>query len=275
MIEDLLRDTLTSGDWDLPVRPGAMEDLRRRRVAHRRRTAGAAALGGLALVGAVVAGVSLLPSHDVQLATYAAGGVPAGSPAPSISPSWVPEHGRDWLLSNGDAEAFWAAHTRPSPGPGEGVVESPAPLGQASAALLADVEAADLPSGAQSRREDAVGGSPVTTAVHIRLANGTPVEVYRVPMYGPFAFHQNGGDGVNAGATVEDVPGTTSAAAVYPDFGYGFVAFPSATAGEAPVAHAVVVVTRGGVMTTWAAPSVVPLETLKAWAFAAARHAGD
>jgi hypothetical protein len=74
---------------------------------------------------------------------------------------------------------------------------------------------------------------------------------------------------------VEDVPGTTSAAAIYPDFGYGFVAFPGATAGEAPVAHAVVVVTRGGIMTTWAAPPVVPLETLKAWAFAAAQHAGD
>ncbi|MDP9181507.1 MAG: hypothetical protein M3P04_01860 [Actinomycetota bacterium] len=281
MIEDLLKDTLADDRWTVAVRPGALEDLRRRRSAHRRRTAGAAALGGLALVGATVAGVTLLPSNEVRLGTWAAGGVPEGSPAPSITPAWVPEHGRDWLLSNADADVFWAAHTRPrpSPGPGEGRVESPAPLGPASASLLADVEAADLPPGAQLRREDSVGGSPVTTAVHVRLEGGTPVEVYRVPMYGPFAFHQNGGDGNNAGATVEDVPGTSSAAAIYPDFGYGFVSFPGDTSEDADgvpaTAHAVVVLTRGGTMTTWAAPAAVPLDTLKDWAFAAARHAGD
>lgn len=267
MIEDLLRDTLHSPDWDVPVRPGAMDELRRRRRAHRLRTAGAGALGGLALVGATVAGVSLLPSDGVQLATYAAGGVPAGSPAPGITPSWVPEHGRDWLLSREDADAFWAAHTRPSPRPGQSVVESPAPLGPQSAALLADVEAAGLPAGAQLRREDAVGGQPDAPAVHVTLPDGTPVEVYRLQAQGPMPYNAPE-SGQDAEARVEDVPGTTSAGVAYATFGYGFGPGSSGARG-------VITVSRGGEWTTWAAPSVVPLETLKAWAFAAARHAGD
>jgi len=269
MIEDLLRDTLTSADWELPVRPGAMEDLRRRRAAQRRRTAGAAALGGLALVGAVAGGVALLPSHDVQLGTYAAGGVPAGSPAPGISPSWVPQTGRDWLLSQQDADAFWSAHTRPSPRPGQSVVESPAPLGPQSEALLADVQAAGLPADAQLRREDAVGGQPDAPAVHVTLPDGTPVEVERswaqVPM--PYVWE----DGLDhSDARVEDVPGTSTAGVAYARFGYGFGA-----AYVHETSHGVITISRGGVLTMWAAPSVVPLETLKAWAFAAAQHAGD
>jgi hypothetical protein len=55
-------------------------------------------------------------------------------------------------------------------------VASPAPLTGKSAALLAAVHTADLP-GAQLRREDSVGGQPGTAAVHVLLADGTPVEV--------------------------------------------------------------------------------------------------
>lgn len=269
MIEDLLRDALHAPDWDVPVRPGAMDDLRRRRRAHRRRTAGATAVGGLALVGATVAGVTLLPTHDVQLATYAAGGVPAGSPVPSITPAWVPEHGRDWLLSNADADAFWAAHTRPSPAPGGSVVESPAPLGPQSATLLADVQAAGLPEGTQLRREDAVGGQPNAPAVHVTLPDGTPVEVNRTWAQGPMPYvWEDGYD--HSDAHVEDVPGTTTAGVAYATFGYGF-----GRAYQHDTSHGVITVSRGGEWTTWAAPSVVPLQTLKQWAFAAARHAGD
>lgn len=269
MIEDLLRDTLTSGDWDLPVRPGALEDLRYRRAAHRRRTAAGAALGGLALVGAVVAGVSLLPDHQVQLATYAAGGVPAGSPAPGISPTWVPQTGRDWLLSQQDADAFWSAHTRPSPRPGQSVVESPAPLGPQSEALLSDVQAAGLPSGAQLRREDAVGGQPDAPAVHVTLPDGTPVEVERSWAQGPMPYvWQDGYD--HSDARVVDVPGTSTAGVVYAQFGYGF-----GSGYLHDTSHGVITVDRGGVLTMWAAPSGVPLETLKQWAFAAAQHEGD
>jgi hypothetical protein len=268
MIEDLLRDTLTSPEWDLPVRPGAMADLRRRRRTHRRRTAGAAALGGLALVGAGVAGVSLLPSHQVQLGTYAAGGVPEGSPAPGISPAWVPQTGRDWLLSQADADAFWSAHTRPSPHPGQSVVESPAPLGPQSEALLGDVQAAGLPAGAQLRREDAVGGQPDAPAVHVTLPDGTPVEVDRTWAQGPMPYvWQDGYD--HSDARVEDVPGTSSAGVAYKEFGYGF----GPAYGD--TSRGVITVSRGGEWTTWAAPSTVPLATLRAWAFAAAQHAGD
>jgi hypothetical protein len=269
MIEDLLRDTLTSADWDVPVRPGALEDLRRRRTAHRRRTAGATALGGLAVVGAVAAGVSLLPSHQVQLATYAGGGVPAGSPAPGISPTWVPQTGRDWLLPPQDADAFWSAHTRPSPRPGQSVVESPAPLGPQSAELLSDVQAAGLPTDARLRREDAVGGQPDAAAVHVTLPDGTPVEVERSWAQGPMPYvWQDGLD--HSDARVEDVPGTSTAGVAYAQFGYGF-----GLAYLHDRSHGVITVSRGGVLTMWAAPSVVPLDALKAWAFAAAQHAGD
>ncbi|HUR15173.1 MAG TPA: hypothetical protein VM097_11850 [Mycobacteriales bacterium] len=267
MIEDLLRDTLASPDWDLPVRPGAMEDLRRRRTTHRRRTAGAAALGGLALVGAAVAGVTLLPERGVELATYASGGVPAGSPAPGITPSWVPEHGRDWLLTSEQTEQFWAAHTHPSPAPGQSTVESPAPLGPLSQELADEVATAGLPGDAQVRREDSVGGQPGATMLHLTLPGGTPVEVSRATAQGPWTY-LSGREQFDQGITVVDVPGTASAAVIYPaDAGFGMASTPRAVA--------VQVVTRGGVTTTWVAPESVGLETLKEWAFTAARHQGS
>lgn len=268
MIDDLLRDTLADDRWDLPVRPGVLEEVRRGRTARRRRTTVGTGLAGLALVAGAVGVVQVLPDRTEQLGTFAAGGTPAGSPVPGISPAWVPEHGRDWLLTPEQERQFYATHTRPSPGPGQSVVESPAPLGPQSEALLADVEAAALPPGTELRREDAVGGQPDASAVHAALPDGTPVEVNRTWAQGPMAYvWADGYD--HSDARVEDVPGTTTAAVAYAEFGYGF-----GPAYRNDTSHGVITVSRGGEWTTWAAPSVVPLEDLRRWALAAAQHAG-
>lgn len=275
MIEDLLRDTLASPSWDLPVRPDALSELRRRRAVRRRRTAAAAALGGLAVVGAVVGGLSVLPQHHAELATYAAGGVPPGSPAPGISPAWAPQSGRDWLLTDQAWQDFVHSHTRPSPAPGQSTVESPAPLGPQSEELLADVQAADLPPGTNTRREDAVGGQPGAAAVYLTLPDGTPVVVERHLAQEPVPY-EGFADGPGTGITVVDVPGTASAAALYSHYSYGFGPTEGYPQGYPEgSAHGVQVMSRGGVATMWTAPSAVPLDTLKAWAFAAAQHAGD
>ena len=269
MIEDLLRDTLTDERWALPADPGLLPRVARLGARRRRRTTVGAALGGLALVGGITAGVALVPRQHDQLATFAAGGVPAGSPVPGITPDWVPTHGHDWLMSPAQNQEFYASHTRPSPGPGQSVVASPAPLGPQSEALLADVQAAALPRGATMRREDAVGGQPNAPAVHVTLPDGTPVEVYRVWAQGPMPYvWADGYD--HSDAKVEDIPGTLSAGVGFQQFGYGF-----GPRYRSETSHGVITISRGGEWTTWAAPAVVPVETLKAWAFAAAQHAGD
>jgi hypothetical protein len=78
----------------------------------------------------------------------------------------------------------------------------------------------------------------------------------------PFPFHANGGDGVNADATLEDVPGSTTTAAIYP----------RGSSTDGSVLRDVLTVTRSGLFTQWSAQSKVPLGTLRGWAFAAVRH---
>lgn len=282
-LEDQLRDSLSSARtderWAVPVSPDALDRVRRLRRRRQRRTAVLSVAACAALAGGAVLVITALPGSRAQLGTSASGGVPEGSPAPGITPAWVPTSGRDWLLSNEDYAAFEASHPRgpaASPGPGEGRVPSPAPLGPASAELLSYVQGAGLPGGATLRREDAPGGDPDSTIIHVTLADGTPVAVIRRQLARPFAYHQYAGDGVNAGATLEDVPGTTSAAAVYPAYGYGFGKSYSFDAqGNNVEGHGVNVVTRSGVLTSWAAPHAVPLATVRGWALAAAQHAGD
>lgn len=268
--DDLLRDTLSDDRWDLTARPELIDEVRRARSRRsRRRAASTAALAALVASGLVL-GLHALPESDDQLATYAAGGVPAGSPAPGISPAWAPQRGRDWLLSTSEADAFWATHTRPSPRPGQSVVESPAPLGPQSESLLQDVQAADLPTGAALRREDAMGGQPDAPGVHITLLDGTPVEVYRLWADGPMTFGAAESGLRRQDLVVEDVPGTLSAVVAFPDLAYGFG---PAARGDRSIG--VTTLSRGGEWTTWAAPSRVGLARLKAWAVAAAQHAGD
>jgi hypothetical protein len=278
-LDQLLHDALHDDRLALPVPAGTLDAVRRKRRTRQRLAIAGTSVAAVTLVGGAVSAATLLSSSSSTLSPYATGGVPVGSAAPSISPSWIPSSGNDWLLTDSEYRSFSTSHTRapyPSPGPGQGRVPSPAPLTSRSELLLQDVQGGNLPSGTSYRREDSPGGDPDETDVHVTLPDGTPVEVFRRNLDGPFAFHQNAGDGVNPGATEEQVPGTSSGAALYPNFGYSFGAKWSLDGNGAPIgAHGVVVVSRGGVATTWAAPSTVPLTTLKEWAYAAAQHAGD
>jgi hypothetical protein len=278
-LDQLLHDALHDDRLALPVPADTLEQIRRMRRRRQRLAVAGTSVAALALVGGAVGAATTLSSSSTTLSPYSAGGVPQGSAAPSISPSWMPTSGDDWLLTDSEYRSFYTSHTQapyPSPGPGQGRVPSPAPLTSRSELLLQDVQAGQLPAGTDYRREDSPGGDPDETAVHVKLPDGTPIEVFRRSLDGPFAFHQNAGDGVNADATEEQVPGTSSGAALYPDFGYGFGPnWSSDVHGVQVGAHGVVVVSRGGVATTWAAPSTVPLTTLRAWAYAAAQHAGD
>ncbi|MFN2540209.1 MAG: hypothetical protein ABR549_18935 [Mycobacteriales bacterium] len=266
-LDQLLHDTLHDERLALPVPAGTLDAVRRKRRTRQRLAIAGASAGALSLVAVAVVATSALSSSSSTVAPYLGGGVPQGSPAPSITPAFVPQTGRDWLLTPAQWSAFQATHTRPSPPPGQSVVPSPAPLGSMSAELLADVEANALPADTSARREDSVGGQPGTAAVHLQLPGGVPVEVFRSQLSEPTSTEQNG-PGTNPDATVVDVPGTTSAAALFPTYGYGFP-------GISGNAHQVLVVTRGGIATSWVAPGSVPLDQLRTWAFTAAQHAGD
>lgn len=271
-LDDSLRTTLQDDRWALPVPSDALERVRRGRARRRTRTAVLAGATCLAVVAAgVVVGVVVVgsrPDGGARLGTFATDG---GSAVPGISPAWTPATGRDWLLTPAQEQEFYRTHTRPSPGPGQSTVASPAPLTAASAALLADVEAAGLPVGTRFSREDSVGGQPGALAVHATLPNGVPVEILRSGLDGPTAY----GLGPEAGditAEVVDVPDTDAAAILITPAAYGF---PAGTPGDADGAGqaAVGVVTRAGTNTYWVAPAAVTLDQLRTWAFAAARHA--
>lgn len=261
-LDDTLRDVLHDDRWALAVPPATMDAVRRGRAARRHRTAVAAVACGLAVAGGALAVVSLAPDHRASLATFAAGGAPAGQPVPGISPPFVPTSGRDWVLTHQQYTAYGQVHTHPSPGPGQSVVASPAPLGQQSAELLAAVQAATLPPGTDLRREDSVGGQPGSAAVHGKLPDGTPFEVVAQALQEPYDYQSRNGEQLNPDASVENVPGTTSVLVLYPTAGYGFSGY------DANTARAVAVVTRGGYETTWVAPPTVSLADLRAWALA-------
>jgi hypothetical protein len=258
-LDQMLTDALHDERLALPVPSDTLSLVRRRRRRRQARLVAGTAAASVTLVGAAVGTVSLLSSPASSLSPYSSGG-----PVPGISPAFAPTSGRDWILSPDAWRTFRATHTEPSPPPGQSTVASPAPLAQMSADLLADVRAAGLPAGTQSLREDAVGGQPGTAAVHVTMSGGVPVEVFRTTLVEPTSTEQNG-PGTNTDATVVDVPGTTDAAALFPTYGYGFP-------GRDGNAHQVMVVTSEGLMTSWVAPESVPLDTLRAWAFAAARH---
>lgn len=268
-LDQLLHDALHDDRLALPVPAETLDVVRRKRRARQRLVITGASVAALALAGGSVALVSLRSSSSSTLSPYLEGGLPAGSPAPGITPAFVPGSGRDWLLTGPEYDAYRASHTHPSPAPGQSVVHSPAPLSSQSAQLLEDVTAATLPSSASLRREDSVGGQPNVAAVHVRLADGTPIEIQRAQAQEPFAYAMTGIDGSSTmtapGAHVVDVPGTSSAAGVIPDASYGF-------AGRTDRTEEVVVVTRGGVVTTWWAPVTVPLADLQQWAIAAAQR---
>ena len=113
-LDDLLHATLHDEHWALPVPLHTLDGVRRGRAARRRRTA----VLVVATCGAVLAGGALsfaaLPGSKAQLNQVASSGVPASSPAPGISPAFVPTSGRDWLLTSTQFATYNASHSHPS-----------------------------------------------------------------------------------------------------------------------------------------------------------------
>lgn len=261
-LEQQLTDALGSARSDERWALSADLDVRAvRRLAgrRRRRTAVATAAASVVVLGVVgvAAGALASGTRTVDRVGQVAAQAP-GQPVAGISPAWTPASGRDWLLSGAEYDRFAGGHTVVDHPTGQSRVPSPAPLASPSKALLADLRDA-LPTGATTRREDAPGGDPDATAVHVRLADGTPVEVERTQLWQPLAYDRLGGDTPVAGSSVEDVPGTTTALLLQPDAGYGFP-------GRSDGAHAVAVVTRSGGWTYLVAPETVPLATVRGWA---------
>ena len=213
---------------------------------------------------------ALLSSLGTATPATTYGGPPATAPAgppvaatavpvPGVDPVFVPTHGRDWLLTEDEEDAFVRTHALPSSGPGEGVVASPAPLRRDSA-LLEEHARAGLPAGARIEREDDASGQPGRAALHVVLADGTLVEVQRQRLQAPAAW-----SGSDPGRE-QDLPGS-SAAVLDERAGYGW------PDGRPPDARLVLVATADGVLTTWYAERTVPLDTVLAWAVAADRAA--
>lgn len=253
-LDDLLHDTLHDDRFALPVPADTLEGVRRRRRNRHRLAVAGTAVCALGLVGG--AAVALAPgSSSTRLVPYAAGGggVPEGSPAPGITPAFVPTSGRDWLLDAAQWEAYDKSHSHPSPAPGQSTVHSPAPLGPQSAGLLAEIQAAHLPAGTTYHRDDSTGGQPGAAAVEVTLPDGASVVVEETQMQEPFGYESADTSGH---AAVFDIAGTSSAA----------VAFPAAPS--------VVVISRGGISTGWYTGSKsVTLADLTAWATAAEQAA--
>lgn len=261
LLTDALRDARTDERWAVQARPGMAHRVRRASLRRRRGQAVLAAAAAAVVLTGAVAGLTQLPGGDRPTDAVIAGPAPApGEPGPVITPEFTPTSGRDWLLTEQEFERFTATHAAPSPRPNP--VQSPAPLTDYSARLLADVEAA-LPAGATTERQDALNGDPATAGIHIRLADGTPVEVDRQPLQGPVAYPLYFGGAQRPVPEPAAVPGSDSAVLAVENVGYGWG--PTIADG----ARSVTVVRRDGEATRWYAPLSVPLETLTRWSLAA------
>jgi hypothetical protein len=253
-LDQLLTDALRDDRLALPVPADTLAVVRRKRRHRQRLTVAATTVSAVALVGGAVGATSVLSSPAARVSSYASGGVPEGSPAPGITPAFVAVSGHDWLMTHDQWVAYSAGHTHPSPAPGQSTVHSPAPLAEQSAVLLDEVQQAGLPEGTRFHRDDSSGGQPGVAAIEITLPDGQHLVVTEQQMQEPFDY-EGSAENTNEGATVFDVPGTASAG----------VAFPSQPS--------VLVVSRGGITTSWYAGSPGPTRAqLQTWATAAEQH---
>ena len=257
-LDDLLRDTLADDRWALPVPVDTLSVVRRKRALRQRtRVVGAAVV--LALTG--IGGAALISpgsGPSAHLTPYAAGGLPEGSPAPGISPPFVPESGRDWLMNRSQWQAYDAMHTHPSPAPGQSSVHSPAPLSSQSENLLFEITHAGLPADSRYTRDDSSGGQPGVAVVQAQLPNGVHLYIVEYLLQEPYNYEDSQLTVAEAAKIrVTDIPGTSSALLTWAGTASAFV------------------VSRGGVATTWAvSQGDVSPETLWAWSTAAEQHSG-
>lgn len=283
-LETLLSESLADDRWALPARL----DIASLRAAGRRRQARRRTATATLAVAALLAGAGglLAVQREPDRLGYAGSGpsaqpaptttpVPGSRPAPhtpvpGITPAFSPTRGSDWLLTVDQARTFASVHVTPSPCCGQSVVPSHAPLTARTLDLVADGRAG-LPPGADVVGEQDPGGQPAVEALHVHLADGTPVEVERAQLQVPLAAAEleNRGSTVPS-LTVRDVPGSSAALLSMADYGYGY-GFQD-WQGD-PGAQLAMTVTAGGVTTRWASPVTLPLATLQGWAVAAEQHA--
>jgi hypothetical protein len=253
-----LADARTDDRWAIAPPAQALTTVRRAAARQRTATAGAALLAA----AAAGVGVSLVVGQDGQQAVVqqpADGGTQPHAVA-GIEPEWIPTTGSDWVLDKPVYDEFVASHVLPSAAPH--TVRSPAPLTEASARLLRDVRTG-LAADATTVRQDAPNGLAGAAAIHVRLADGTPVEVERMQLQWPMPT-QFTGDGTERPMTRRDLA-SGSVLVTIAGAGYGWG--PDIPQG----ANVAFVVTATGVYTYWAAPLSVPLETVAGWAEAADR----
>jgi hypothetical protein len=191
---------------------------------------------------------------------------------PGISPEFIPQSGRDWLLTAADLASFNAAHSVPKEylfGDPRSV-PSPAPVTSKTDELRSYAARAGLPPGCSFTTDEAYDGDGRVSVLHITLPDGKPVWLQRQRLAKP--HDASPGEGINqvVALSLEDIQGTTSVLATYDDFHFGFGALWNSTG----PAHAVNVVTVGGVEWTWIAPNPVPVANLRAWAISAAQQRG-
>jgi hypothetical protein len=261
LLTDALRSARTDQRWAVPARPDMTHRVRRA-VRRRRRGQVALAVAAAAIVlpGAVL-GLAALPGDErSQDEVFAGAPLAPGEPVPGIAPEFAPSSGSDWLLTEEGLERFAASHSVPSSRPNP--VQSPGPLTDYSARLLADVEAG-LPAGATTERQDALNGDPATAGIHVLLPDGTPVEVEREPLQAPVAYPLYFGGAQRPVPPPAVVAGSDSAVLSVQEVGYGWG--PGIPAG----ARSVTVVRRDGEATRWYAPLSVPLDMVTQWALAA------
>jgi hypothetical protein len=264
-IEELLAaalaDARTDDRWAIAPKAQAMTSVRRAATRQRTRNAGLA-LAGIA-VGSV-GGIAVLASlgdggNQVVLQPGNPGASPAPSPVAGISPEWTPRSGADWMLDKDEYDAFVSSHTLPSPAPHG--VQSPAPLTERSARLAADAERV-LPAGSTIVRQDAPDGLATAAALHVHLADGTPLEVRREPLQQPISSFMFGDGQPHAVITRRDLAtGSVLVSIAHTGYGWG----PGIDEG----ANTAVVISAAGLETTWNGPMSIPLDTIAQWAAAA------
>jgi hypothetical protein len=265
--EELLAAALagarTDDRWALAAPPQALTRVRRAATRQRARSAGMAVVGLTAAVSGATFGLAALghggPDGAVVVPGTQGDPTAAPSPVPGISPAWTPTSGRDWVLDKGAYDAFVAAHTLPSSAPHD--VQSPAPLTDYSARLASDVGSA-LPAGSTLVRQDAPDGLAGSAAVQARLADGTPVNVQRIPLQQPITS-SFGGDGAPSAARRDLASGSVLLTIAHGGYGWG----PDIPQG----ANIAIVVAVDGTETSWSAPVSVPLPTVAQWAEVADR----
>ena len=260
-LDQLLHETLTDERLALPVPPGTLDRVRRRRRTRQRLVVTGTSVVVLATVGAALA---LLPGGSTGRAVVAS--TPPATTGCDASPagrlpgsSYVVSRARDWFMTKPQSDAFFHTYVQPSPDPADSV-PSPQPSGPQTDRLVAAMTAAGVPGAAGLGRDEATGGDRRSIQLEGVLADGRDLLVARTQATYPFTtsgYYASDTEDSSPDVVIQDVPGTGCA-------GLLLAEKPGATNSSL-----VQVVAPDGLSTGWSSRSV-PLSQLKQWAYAVA-----